>query len=134
MSNLGPFVLVHDRARALAELAVRGAPDGMVVVIREPNRTLEQNAMLHAALSDIAEKLEWHGKKLSLDVWKRLCTAAWLREIGESPEMIPALDNQGFDVIFERTSKMTVKQMTGLIEWCLAFGAQNGVVFGDDAK
>lgn len=85
--------------------------------------------MLHSCLSDIAEQVEWHGKKLDLDVWKRLCTAAWLRELGESPELIPALDGKGFDVIFERTSKMTVKQMTSLIEWCLAFGAQNGVAF-----
>ena len=129
MSNYGPFILVHDRARALAELAVRGAPEGFVVTIREPTRSLEQNALLHAALTDIAEQVEWHGKRLSVDVWKRLCTAAWLREIGESPEMIPALDGKGFDVIFERTSKMTVTQMTSLIEWCLAFGAQNAVQF-----
>lgn len=129
MTLTGPFRLVHDAARQNACKAIMAAEDGMVVTIREPTRSLEQNAALHAHLSDIADQVEWHGKRLSLDVWKRLCTAAWLREIGESPEMIPALDGKGFDVIFEKTSKMTVKQMSSLIEWVTAFGAENGAEF-----
>lgn len=128
------FRLVHERSRQLASLACVAAPDGYVVTIRPPTRSLEQNAMLHAALADIAKKLKWHGKRLELDVWKRLCTAAWLREIGESPEMIPALDGKGFDVIFERTSQLTVVQMTSLIEWVIAFAVQNGVELHDPAE
>ena len=119
----------HPQARPNALRAVSEAPDGLVVVIREKTRSLEQNALLHAALSDIAEQHEYLGKHLSVDVWKRLCMAAWLREIGESPEMIPAIDGKGFDVIFERSSKLTVPQMTSLIEWVHAYGAQNGVKF-----
>lgn len=102
----------------------------MVVVIREKTRSLEANAKLHATLADIAEQLPWHGKMLSVDVWKRLCTAAWLREIGESPEMIPALDSKGFDVVFEKTSQLSVKQMSSLIEWVNCFAAQNNVKTG----
>lgn len=133
MTFPGPFRLVHAAARANACKAIMAAPDGMVVTLKEPTRNLEQNAALHAKLADIAEQVEWHGKRLSLDVWKRLCTAAWLREEGESPEMIPALDGKGFDVIFERTSTLTVKQMSSLLEWVTAFGAQNGVKFHDPA-
>ncbi len=122
-----PFRLVHARARELAAQACMTAPDGWHVVIRPPTRSGEQNRLLHACLSDIAEQLPWHGQRLTIDVWKRLCTAAWLREEGESPEMIPALDGKGFDVVFEKTSRLTVAQMTSLIEWCLAFAAENGV-------
>ena len=123
------FVLNHPMARRNALEAVQKAPEGFSVVVREPTRNILQNAALHAALTDIARQVKWHGKDLSVDVWKRLCTAAWLREIGESPEMIPALDGKGFDVIFERTSQMSVKQMSSLIEWVYAFGSQNGVTF-----
>lgn len=126
---IGPFYLVHETARQRACEAVRAADQGMVVVIRKPNRSLDQNAALHRALGCVASQYEWHGKKLDIDIWKRLCTAAWLREIGESPEMIPAIDGKGFDVIFERTSTMTVSQMSSLIEWVHSFGAQNGVRF-----
>jgi hypothetical protein len=121
------FRLVHPTARRLAKEAIDAAPDGHVVTIKEPTRNLDQNARLHALLMDISKHVEWHGKKLPLDVWKRLCTAAWLREIGETPEMIPALDGKGFDVIFERTSKLTVAQMSSLIEWTTAFAAEHGV-------
>ncbi len=48
--------------------------------------------------------------------------------------MIPAIDEKGYDIIFERTSHMTVKQMTSLIEWVHAFGAQNGVVFREPTR
>ena len=37
--------------------------------------------------------------------------------------LIPALDGNGMDVIYEKTSHMGVKQMTGLIEWNYAFGS-----------
>ena len=61
--------------------------------------------------------------------WKRLVTASWLREQGEQPELIPALDGNGFDVIFEKTSKLGKKKFSALIEWTTAFAVQNGVEF-----
>lgn len=118
-----------SRRKQAAEACIH-APNGWVATIAPDNRSSAQNRLLHDALTDIAEQVEWHGKKLPMDVWKRLCTAAWLREIGESPEMVPAIDGRGFDVIFERTSKLSVAQMTSLIEWITAFGTQNGVTFG----
>ncbi len=133
MSLPGPFRLSTPTARRNALQAVSEAPEGVWVWIKEETRSGGQNALLHAALSDIARQHQHLGKSLSVDVWKRLCTAAWLREIGESPEMVPALDKKGFDVIFERTSQLSVKQMSSLIEWCLAFGAQNGVKFNAEA-
>lgn len=131
MTEKAIYRLVHDVARKNAALACARAPQGWLVEIKPPTRSTDQNAMLHACLADIAEQVEWKGLKFDVVVWKRLCVAAWLRECGEEPEMIPALDGRGFDVIYERTSKMTVSQMTSLIEWCLAFGAQNGVVSKD---
>ena len=129
----GPFYLVHDAARRTACEAIMKAEQGMVVTIRKKNRTLDQNALLHGALTDIAEQVEWRGLRFDVTTWKRLCTASWLREIGEQPELIPALDGKGFDIIYEPTSKMTVQQMTSLLEWVLAFGAQNGVQFKERA-
>lgn len=101
----------------------------MVLELKEETRRDAQNALLHALLTEISRQVKWHGKTLSVDVWKRLCTAAWLRELGESPEMVPALDGKGFDVIFERTSTLTVKQCASLCDWILAFGAEQGVRF-----
>jgi hypothetical protein len=123
------FRLVHAEARRRAAEACMSAPDGFVVRISEPTRNLEQNALLHAVIADIANQVEWYGKKLSPDIWKRLCVAAWLREKNEQPELIPALDGKGFDVIFEKTSQLTLAQCSELIEWCFAFGASHEVEF-----
>lgn len=104
-------------------------PLRMVIDCPLPKRTIDQNALLHAALADISEQVAWHGQKFTLNIWKRLCTAAWLREHNEQPMLIPALDCNGFDMIFEHTSKLNSRQFSELIEWCLSFGAQQGVVF-----
>lgn len=130
MTDAQTFKLVHATAREGAQRAVRTAPDGYVCVVRPPNRSLDQNSLLHDALTDIAKQVEWKGLRFSVDVWKRLCMASWIRERGGQPELIPALDGNGFDVVYERTSKLTVAQMSEFLEWVTAFGAQNGVTFG----
>lgn len=114
--------------RAVAEF-VRGFGGPCEVEIREPTRNDPQNRAFHSAVSDIARQVVWHGQKLPAGVWKRLLTSAWLRERGEKPYLIPALDGVGVDVIYERTSKLSVKDMSSLIEWCMAFGAENSVRF-----
>ena len=97
----------------------------------DKNRNLEQNAKLHAMLGDISRQVEHYNKKWSIGIWKRLCIASWLREDGEQPVMIPALDGCGIDVIFEKSSKLSIKKMASLIEWVYAYGAENNVVWSE---
>jgi hypothetical protein len=127
------FILSHDTARQRALSAVSAAPEGMVVEIKEPTRSLEQSAKLHAMLGDVAAQVEWHGMKLHKDIWKRLCTAAMLRELGESPMLVPSLDGHGVEIIYEKTSTMGVRMMAALIEWVYAFGGEKGVLWSERA-
>ena len=98
-----------------------------VVTIKDQDRSGEQNKALHAMLSDISRQVDHAGRKWDVLIWKRLLTAAWLREAGDQPQLIPAVDGHGFDVIYERTSKMTVKQCAELITWVECFGAEHQV-------
>lgn len=116
-----------DRERLMSFLAGLDLSKPRKIVITEEDRTAEQNAKLHAMLSDISRQVEHAGQKWSVLIWKRLCTAAWLRELGESATLIPALDGNGFDVIYEKTSKLGVKRCASLIEWIYAFGAEHQV-------
>lgn len=97
------------------------------IVIKDLDRSSDQNKKLHACLSDIASQVQHAGRKWDVLVWKRLLTAAWLREAGENPQFVPSLDGRGLDVIYERTSKLTVKQCADLILWVEAFGAEHQV-------
>ncbi len=119
--------LVSDKQKSHAKECIDLAPEDFVCVLQQRTRSLDQNALLHKVLSDIASQVIWQGHKLPVDVWKRLCVAAWLRERGEQPTMIPALDGKGFDVIFERTSRLRVSECAELVEWCMAFGSEQGV-------
>ena len=94
-------------------------------------RTLDQNAKLHAMLGDISRQVTHYEQKFSTGVWKRLCVASWLRESGEKPLMIPALDGCGIDVIFEKTSKLSIKRTAELIEWVYCFGTEHGVKWSE---
>lgn len=129
MSLPGPFRLVTPIARKNAVAAVLAAPEGYVVTIEEETRTLEQNSAAHAILTDIMEQVTWKGQRFNLVTWKRLTQASFLRDQGEQVEMIPALDGNGFDVIYEKSSKWGKKKFSAWIEWIYAFGAQNGVKF-----
>lgn len=99
-------------------------------VLRE--RTVEQNAKLHAVLQDIAHQKQWSGKWLDIEAWKRLMVAAWERANGHSAEFYPALDGSGFDVVYRRTSRMNKNEMIELIEYAQAWAIDNGVKLSEE--
>jgi hypothetical protein len=86
-------------------------------------RSLNQNRMMWANLEDIAQQVVWYGVKLTKDEWKDVLTAALKKQ-----KVVPGIEG-GFVVIGARTSKMTVPEMTELIELSTAFGTQQGVKF-----
>lgn len=90
-------------------------------------RTTAQNRLLHSRISDVAAQKEWAGKRRDVDTWKRLLTAAWLRARGESVELLPAIDGHGVDVVFRRTSSLTVAECSELADYILAWGDGEGV-------
>ncbi len=125
------FWLRTPEARQNAREAILVAPGGYVCQIMDEPRTDAQNDHAHAALTDISQQVKWHGKKLSVLIWKRLTMAAFLREMGQQPELIPALDGNGFDVIFEHSSKLGKRKFSAWLEWIYAFGTEQHVVFRD---
>jgi hypothetical protein len=131
MSDKRIFRLVHPAARRMAAECIAQAPDGYVVTVQEPTRSLEQNSKLHAALSDIADQIEWHGERMDVDDWKRLLTAAWARAERQQVKLVPALDGNGFDVLYRRTSRMSKSEMSSLIEYLHAWGTEQGVKWSD---
>lgn len=123
------FILAHDIARQRAIDAVRSAPDGMVVEIKEPTRSLDQNAALWAMLTDISRQADWHGMKLSQDEWKDLLSAGLVQS-----KVVPNMTGTGFVILGQRTSKMSKKMFSDLLELISAFGAERGVVWSDEAR
>lgn len=93
------------------------------VTVRKEKRTEEQNRLMWAALTDVANQVDWHGQKLTKDEWKDVFTASLKRQ-----KVVPGLDG-GFVVLGTSTRKMSKEEMSELLELTLAFGAQHGVTF-----
>jgi len=122
------FVLSHAQARQNAIEAVKTAPDGWTVQVKQKTRSLEQNAKLWACLHDVASQVVWHGRKLSPEDWKHIFSASLKKQ-----DVVMGIDNQ-IVVLGQSTSKMTVKELSDLVEIIHAFGANHDVKFGNDSR
>jgi hypothetical protein len=119
------FILSNPMSKERCFKAVATAGDDWVVTVSEPKRSLQQNALMWALLTDLAEQVDWHGLQLTAENWKDMCTAAIKKQ-----QVVPGLDG-GFVVLGTSTSKMSKLEMNELIEFIYAFGAQHGVKFTD---
>ena len=109
------FILAHDEARRRAIAAVQQAPDGYVVRVDEPTRSLEQNAKFHALCHDM-RGTPWYGKARSADDWKTLFVSGHTIATGGIAEVIPGLEAE-FVNIRESTARMSKARASSLIEY-----------------
>ena len=117
-----------ERATPVAERATVSRVDhcpscGATLTVR----SAEQNSLLHAILTDIAEQKQWAGQWLDSEDWKRLLVAAFGRANGNPPTVLPSADGHGVDTIFRRSSRMSKQEMSELIEFATSWAIENGV-------
>ncbi len=91
------------------------------------DRSLDQNAKFHAICSDLSKsKIEWAGKRRTAAQWKVLLVSGHAVATKETAEVVPGLEGE-FINIRESTALMSVSRGSSLIEYALAFCAQNEV-------
>lgn len=99
----------------------------LAVTIQEPTRSLEQNARLHAMLSEISKKTTYLGKKRGVEFWKGLFVSGWQIATGQHPEIVPGLEGE-FINIRESTAKLSVKKLSEVMEYIEAYCAMNKIM------
>lgn len=102
----------------------------MCIEVRERKRSDEQNALLHAMLTEVSRKLEFNGKKLSVDEWKLVFVSAHAIATGKPAEIVIGLEGEVIN-LRESTAQMSVKRLSSLIEYIHAYCADKGMVFGE---
>lgn len=115
------LILGNDYSRRRAIDAIVRAEAGHVLTIAEPRRSNDQNDKMWAMLTDISQA-EPFGRKHTPDDWKAIAMNA----CGWECQFIEGLDGRPFPQGF-RSSQLTKSQMSALIEWLLAFMADNGI-------
>jgi hypothetical protein len=76
-------------------------------------------------LTDVSRQVEWYGQQLAPEDWKHVFSASLKQQ-----RAVPGLDG-GFVVLGQSTSRMTIREMSDLIELMLAFGSERGVKWSD---
>jgi NinB protein len=94
------------------------------IEFKTETRSLAQNDLMWACLTDLSKQVKWFGKNLTPEGWKDFITGHL-----EGQDLVPNMDGTGFISIGrgKSTSKMTIKEMTAVIDLCHAFGSQNDV-------
>lgn len=118
--------LVDAERRALAKRLVDEAPEGYEVNIREPKRTLDQNAKLHAMLTDVMLACP-EGRQWPVTRWKR----GFMSYLGHEVAWFPGLDGGEPFPDDLRTSRLTKRQCADLITAIQEYGDRHGVAWSE---
>ena len=103
----------------------------MIVEVKARGRSLDQNAKLHAMLSDIAaSKLLFAGKERSAEEWKVILISGHSIATGGQGEVIAGIEGE-LICIRESSAGMSVSRMASLIEYVSVYGAEHGIIFRD---
>ena len=121
--------VVRNLCAMLATLPV-DADRPWVVEIKEMTRNLEQNAKFHALCGDFAEQATYMGRKLTLAQWKVLFISGHAIATGQGADVVPGIEGE-FVNIRESSAQMSVKRMSSLIEYVIAYAAETGVTLSD---
>jgi hypothetical protein len=118
--------LTGPTQREYAKRLIAAAPDYAVVTVKAGDRTLDQNAKMHAMLSDIS-RAKPRGLKHTPDVWKALM----MKACGHAVQFVNGIDGEPFPIGF-KSSRLSKSQMSDLIEFMYQFGSENGIIWSNE--
>lgn len=122
----GQTIILGSRyERQKAHELIDAAPVNAVCNIKEPTRSLPQNDRLWAMLSDVS-RAKPQGRRHTPDMWKAL----FMKACGHHVQFLEGLDGEPFPVGF-RSSRLSVRQMTELMDFIDAWGTEQGVQWSD---
>ena len=121
------YKITGEASRQAIKREADAAPIGHVVTIAEPNRNLEQSAKFHAMCGDIARQKPFAGQMRKPEQWKVLLVSGHAVATKQGSEMVPGLEGEWCN-LRESTASMGVKRMSSLIEYVIAYCAENGIM------
>jgi hypothetical protein len=113
--------------REIAHQMVDAAPDGHIIEIRSPKRSLEQNRYYWSILGDIAEQVV-PGKAYEQSVWHEYLRGLFL------PERIIELPDGSLKMLEPSTAELRVNEFSEYIEKVIKWAAEHDVKFSEDTR
>ena len=93
--------------------------------------TEAQQLALRMICMDLSQRCDWprgSGHHLDYKKWKQLLVLAWARaHDAEAGEILPSIDESGFDIVYLRPERLPKLNMTELLAFADAWAAEHGV-------
>lgn len=118
------ITLYTEEDRKRARTYVNSAPLGTRVEFKALKRSLPQNDLMWAMLTDISAQKKHGDRQYTPDQWKVI----FMHAVGKEVQFIPSLDGSTFIPWGQSSSDLSRQEMTALIDFMDAWCAQSGVV------
>lgn len=118
--------VILGRNRTKAHELVDLAPPNAVLTIKAATRTIDQNSLMWALLSEVS-RAKPDGRCHTPEVWKEL----FMHACGHAVQFELGLNGQPFPTGF-RSSRLTKQEMGDLLDFIYAWCAEKGVQLSDE--
>lgn len=90
------FILANEAVRNRAIDAIRCAPAGFQVVVKEKVRTLAQNDAIHAVITEYGDSINWrfNGQRVDLEDLKSILVSAFRKVQGRQNRFVIGLEGE----------------------------------------
>lgn len=113
---------------------VQKSPTGTRVEFKGPARSLDQNSRFWAMLTDVAVQGRIDGRRFNTEQWKLMFLHAYAEERGIEIRYLPALNRAGMFPCGMSSSDLSVSEMSELMDFISAWGAENNIKFHDQEE
>jgi len=133
MSDGATILLIGPETRRAACELVQQAPQGWMVRIGEPPRTLEQSSRFWAACRDIARSgATWDGERQTKQGWHDLMLSGWaVLTRNERPRLMLGLEGERVCLI-PHSRDLSEREMSELLDYMESWAAQRGIKLRGD--
>lgn len=118
-------ILRGQPQRNLAKQFIDKAPENSVVKISPLTRSNEQNNKMWGLIEDVMNAMP-EGRQHTKEVWK----AIFMNALGHETAFAMGINNEIFPIGF-KSSQLSVRQMSDLIEMIYSYGAKHNVKWSE---
>jgi len=120
-------VILSQHNRNLAREMVDNAPDGHILEVRPPKRSLDSNRYYWAVLGDISEQVV-PGKAYEPSIWHEYLRALFL------PERMVELPDGSIKMLEPSTSELNQSSFSEYVEKVVMWALEHDVKFSDNTR
>jgi hypothetical protein len=120
-------VILSKHNRNVAREMLDNAPDGHILEVRPPKRSLDSNRYYWAVLGDISEQVV-PGKSYEPSIWHEYLRALFL------PERMVELPDGSLKMLEPSTSELNQSSFSEYVEKVVMWALQNDVRFSDNTR